>query len=422
MLFETEDFIEVHHNSPFLRDLTMSSGVLIYREEKLYTNGIVPEEKDALHLIKCLTKNFGKKEYQTDSLIIDFPELKHLAEIVSGVIYHPISSVSGDCIVWLRPELVQTIKWAGNPYEKKSTARLTPRKSFELWVEEVRFKSRPWKKSKLSNAASFGYALEKHNSLRNSRIQEERYRKLSEELKSANKELANVNWISTHDLKEPLRKIQIFASMVLEQEDAEVSAKVKNSVNRMRVAAVRMQTLIEDILSYSKAGAMEKIFVEVDLGNILQEIQKELEDEIQEKNAVIKIGTMPAVSVIPFQVKQLFLNLLGNSLKFTVDHRQPEINISSTIVNGIDIDHAKADKNMSYHHITIADNSVGFDQRHAEKVFEVFMRLHSVEEYPGTGIVLAICKKIMENHNGFIRATSLRNEGTTMHLYFPVNK
>lgn len=419
MLAEAEDFIPRHHGSAHIRDVAAATGVLISRDGRLYSGGVVPEEHASSELIGLLTERFGRKEYHTDSLSGDFPQLKDLAKVVSGVIYCPLSNLDNDCIVWLRPEIVQTIKWAGNPYEKNdSISRLTPRKSFELWVEEVRFRSRPWKKSKLNNATNFAYALEKHNSLRTSRMQEERYRNLSEELKDANKELANVNWISTHDLKEPLRKIQIFASMVLEQEDAEVSEKVKNSVNRMRLAAVRMQKLIEDILSYSKAGAMEKIFVKQDLNGLLEDNLKELQDEIKEKDAVINVAALPSLNVIAFQVRQLFQNLLSNSLKFTVPGRRTEININSEIVKGSDTGHPKA-THAAYYHISIKDNSIGFDQQHAQTIFEVFRRLHTSEEYPGTGIGLAICRKIMENHHGFINADSAKNEGTTMHLYFP---
>ncbi len=139
-------------------------------------------------------------------------------------------------------------------------SRLSPRKSFELWLEEVKNKSLKWRVSEINSSSSFAYALQKHINLRYVKNQENKNRLLNDELKAANKELANLNWISTHDLKEPLRKIQIFASKVLDRENPDLSAQVKDSVERMRFAAEKMQVLIEDILSYSKTGNMEKVF------------------------------------------------------------------------------------------------------------------------------------------------------------------
>lgn len=421
LLLTGDDFISSHYNEAALREVAGATSVIIYKDKRLYKSGVAPSDEDSMLLTELLTKKCGIHSYNTTSLSVDFPETASMAKDAAGVIYYPLSAVSDDCIIWIRPEIVQTIKWGGNPYEKKeSLLRLTPRKSFELWVEEVKLKSRTWEKSRLAAAANFAYALEKFYSLHISRLQEERYRMLSEELKVANKELANINWISTHDLKEPLRKIQIFASLVLEHENSELPEKVKNSVTRMKVAAVRMQTLIEDILSYSQASDAEKIFAPAALNDIVKETIHDLHEETTETQAQISFGELPVIDGIPFQLKQLFVNLISNSLKFIAKDTVPLIRIEASAAKGNMIGDEKAKADADYHKLTVTDNGVGFDQQYAQQIFEVFKRLHTVDEYRGTGIGLAICKKIMQNHSGFIKAASAPGKGTVMSLYFPV--
>jgi chemotaxis family two-component system sensor kinase Cph1 len=252
------------------------------------------------------------------------------------------------------------------------------------------------------------------------RSQEDKNRILNEEHKTANKELANLNWISTHDLKEPLRKIQIFASKVLDREDPDLSAQVKDSVGRMRIAAEKMQLLIEDILAYSKAGSMEKVFETVDLNMILANVTIELRDNIEECNATITSGQLPVLNIIPFQIHQLFVNLISNAIKFTKPGTRPEINITASIETGEDIRGGKALQQTAYHRISFEDNGIGFEKEYESRIFDVFQRLHPAHKYPGTGIGLAICKKIMENHRGFIQAHSELDKGSVFSIYFPV--
>ncbi len=422
LLSKSSDFISENFDAEQIRKVANATGVIIYRDDNIYTNGDVPSQENCVQLVKLLVTKNGIRNFHTSYLSAQFPEAEAFAEKASGVIYHSLSLINDDCIIWLREEMVETIKWAGNPYkdmEKDDTlSRLTPRKSFELWTEEVRHKSREWKKTELHAAESFAYSLEKHLGLSFSQKQEERYRTLSEELKEANKELANINWISTHDLKEPIRKIQIFASMVLDR-DENLSEKTRESVTRMRIAASRMQSLIEDILSYSKTGNSEQIFVKKNLGSVLSDTLLDLKDEIEENNVSIISDELPELSVIPFQIKQLFVNLIGNAIKFTEKGKPVTITVKNSTVKGATIQKPKVKADEDYFCVSIIDNGIGFEAQYAEKIFEVFQRLHTSKDYIGTGIGLAICKKIMENHKGFINAVSSPGNGATMNLYFP---
>jgi light-regulated signal transduction histidine kinase (bacteriophytochrome) len=422
-LHENEDFIGAHFQSPELLRLANASGAAIYYQGKLSKNGSCPADEALTDLMSFLANKHPTHDFHTDRLLDIYPAAEPIAKRAAGIIYHALPSGANDGILWLRQEKIETINWAGNPDKavlpNEEGVRLSPRKSFELWMEVVKNKSLPWKKSEINAASSFSYALQKHINFHLIRTQEDKNRILNEELKTANKELANLNWISTHDLKEPLRKIQIFASKVLDREDPDLSAQVKDSVERMRFAAEKMQLLIEDILAYSKAGTMEKVFETIDLNLILGAVVAELRDNVEEKNAIVTAGRLPTLKIIPFQVHQLFINLISNAIKFTKPGTNPEIRITASVETGADISYEKASRLTSYHRISFEDNGIGFEKEYENRIFDVFQRLHPAHKYPGTGIGLAICKKIMENHNGFIRAHSEPEKGSVFSLYFP---
>lgn len=423
ILHESENFMEASHQSPALLKLANATGAAIYHEGILYTNGLVPSEAELLDLFAFLSNAYPNQAFETDRLSDIYPAGKGISKYAAGVIYHAMVSGENDGILWLRQEKIETINWAGNPDKavlpNEDGVRLSPRKSFELWMEIVKDKSSPWRKSEINAASSFSYALQKHINYRVIRAQEDQNRSLNQELQLANKELSNLNWISTHDLKEPLRKIQIFASKVLDREDPDLSVQVKDSVERMRFAAEKMQMLIEDILTYSKAGTMEKTFVATDLNAVLANVLSELQDTIDEKGAKLHAERLPHLEIIPFQIHQLFINLISNALKFVKPDERPVIRITVSEVDAADV---PAEKPVSgrYHAIAFHDNGIGFEAEYESRIFDIFQRLNPAHKYPGTGIGLAICKKIMENHKGFIGAKSVFGQGSVFTIYFPI--
>ena len=425
MLNEHENFIEDHYQSQALLQLANASGIVIYHESKLYKNGLVPTDRELFPLLDKLGDHYKNGSVHTEQLLSIYPEGKELTRFAAGIIYHAMSATSNDCILWLRQERIETINWAGNPEKaidlNAGGVRLSPRKSFELWKEIVKDRSAEWRKSELNAASSFAYALQKYLNLHLARKQEDRYRIINEELKAANKELANINWISTHDLKEPLRKIQIFASKVLDREDPDLSVKVKDSVERMRYAAEKMQLLIEDILNYSKTANVAKVFETTDLNDILQQVITDLKDTIEEKDAQVIWDTLPEIPAIRFQIKQLFVNLISNSLKFAREGSKPVIRITSEVIRSEHVPGNRIIKHSDYHRISFADNGIGFGNEYSERIFEVFQRLHPHHKYPGTGIGLAICKKIVENHHGIITSSAEENEGAVFTIFLPIN-
>lgn len=243
----------------------------------------------------------------------------------------------------------------------------------------------------------------------------------NQELVQTNAELASFVYIASHDLQEPLRKIQTFASRIMQKEIDNLSENGKDHFARMQNAAKRMQTLIEDLLTYSRTNTIERIFEYTDLNLIVEEVKADLKEELQQKQAVINVTEVCHANIIPFQFRQLLHNLLGNSLKFSSPERPPVIEIKSRIAFGAALKNEKLSGKTNYCHISVSDNGIGFEQQYSEKIFDLFQRLNGMANYKGTGIGLAIVKKIVENHQGIITATSAINKGATFDIYIPMD-
>jgi len=240
------------------------------------------------------------------------------------------------------------------------------------------------------------------------------------ELEQMNKELQSFAYISSHDLQEPLRKIQTFATQIIEKESDNLSDSGKDKFLRMQNAAQRMQTLINDLLSYSRTNIQERKFEKVNLSKIIDEVKEDLKEELEQKGAIIEIDNTCEASIIPFQFRQLLYNLASNSIKFANPEIPTVIKINCEFTKGENLDHESLVKETTYCHISLSDNGIGFEPQYSKKIFEVFQRLHGKLEYTGTGIGLAIVKKIVENHNGIITAKGEKNKGATFDIYIPV--
>jgi signal transduction histidine kinase len=244
--------------------------------------------------------------------------------------------------------------------------------------------------------------------------------KRAAELSIANKELLAFTYISSHDLQEPLRKIQIFADRILEKENENLTATGKQHFERIRAAANRMQQLIEDLLAFSRINTTELKFIKTDLNSIVDEVLAELSESIYENHATIETNLACVVNIIPFQFRQLLYNLISNAIKFSKPDRPPHIVISCKIAKGNKLNNEKLIPDEDYCHLQVRDNGIGFEKEFSERIFEVFQKLHTKEEYPGTGIGLAIVKKIVLIHDGIITATSEPDKGSTFDIYLPV--
>lgn len=265
---------------------------------------------------------------------------------------------------------------------------------------------------------SFNQNLELKIQERTQLLQEQKdfIENLNAELLKSNHDLEQFAYVASHDLQEPLRKIQTFTQL-LKGSNGNVERE-KHYLERITQAAARMQNLIRDVLSFSRITSLDQAFVMTDLNKILENLNSDFELILREKEAVINHPVMPSIKGIPMQLSQLFSNLITNSLKY--NESKPVINITVKKPLPEEIQqYPKLNKNVSYVEIKFADNGIGFKQEYAEQIFNLFQRLHDKQTYSGTGIGLAICKKIVENHHGVIFADAAPKMGATFTVILP---
>jgi light-regulated signal transduction histidine kinase (bacteriophytochrome) len=242
----------------------------------------------------------------------------------------------------------------------------------------------------------------------------------NKELENAHKELASFTYVSGHDLQEPLRKIQNFITCILLEEEKKLSASGKGYFQRLRQATKRMQALIEDLLAYSRLWNNGQKVEKTNMNVVVDEVRIHFEKALKEKKATIEVKSLGRIDMIRRQFHLVIHNLISNSLKFSGSARASHIRIKSEIVHGSELHHEGLASEINYCHIAYADNGIGFDPRYSERIFEVFQRLHGQEKYKGTGMGLAICKRIIENHHGIIQASGKVNAGAWFDIYIPV--
>jgi PAS domain S-box-containing protein len=237
------------------------------------------------------------------------------------------------------------------------------------------------------------------------------------ELNMSNHELEQFAYIASHDLQEPLRKIKTF-SLLLKKE-IPFDEKGDFYFEKIVSSSDRMSALIKDVLNYSRLSNKNEKFVETDLNSVLDNVKTDFELFIKEKNAVIHSTPLPVIKGIPLQLTQLFANIINNSIKFS--EQSPLIKISASLAEGAALEYLpQLDTAKKYHRITFNDNGIGFEQQYAAQIFTIFQRLNDRHSYEGTGIGLALCKKIVENHHGAIKAESEPDKGATFLVYLPV--
>jgi signal transduction histidine kinase len=237
-------------------------------------------------------------------------------------------------------------------------------------------------------------------------------------LRAINAELESFNNIVSHDLQEPLRKIQMFVSRIDEQESETLTETGRDYFGRITALANRMQNLLIDLVNYSRAMKGDKAFCQTDLKGLMKDVRQELSLNIEERQAVIKVGSLPVINAIPAQIHQLLVNLMTNALKFTEPGVPPQIKVAEEKIADDEMRNGIAFSPKEFVKIVFTDKGIGFDQEFADKIFLLFRRLEK-ESYDGTGIGLAICKKIVENHNGYIFAESGLGKGAKFIIYLP---
>jgi light-regulated signal transduction histidine kinase (bacteriophytochrome) len=407
------EFMSVENNfpdalikyQPNILNLVNATGAAVCLHGQYCVVGNTPTNQDIDNLIDWLSQNLHEEIFYTASLATVYPEAEKLRDVASGLIALAISKSQKNYILWFRPEVVQTVKWGGNPHKPVEVTanggiRISPRKSFELWKETVRLKSLPWKDYEIKAAlelrsAIIGVVLQKADELA----------QLNIELERSNKELDAFAYIASHDLKEPLRGIHNYSNFLMEDYGDILNSEGKEKLITLIRLTQRMEDLIDSLLHFSQLGRADISMQPNNLNDLVHRILDMLSVRIEESGVEIRIPKpLPTVYCDRVQLGEVFSNLITNAIKYNdKPHKWIEIGY---------LDHPT--QQIAFY---IQDNGIGIREKHFESIFRIFKRLHSPSKYGGgTGAGLTIAKKIVERHGGQIWLESTYGEGSIFYF------
>jgi chemotaxis family two-component system sensor kinase Cph1 len=380
-----------------------SGGAVLAYDNKLYHGGKTPDDTFLNGLISWLQDNMKEIMYGTNRLPDEYPPALPYKAIASGVLVCQLSRELKEYLIWFRPEADTTITWAGNPNKpveisENGFAHLSPRKSFETWIQQVEFSSLPWKNEDYRSALQ----LKEEVSFAISRKATET-RILNDKLKAAYDELDAFSYTISHDLKNPLTAIKSYSQLL--KRNSRLEPRDQKMVEGILTRAGRMQSMIKEVLHYSKAGQIKANLRLVDMAVLLSELKEELLVAYQDLTLTISIGATPPIFGDETMIHQVFSNLLGNAIKYSSKNKCALIEVSGELC-----------ENQICYRIT--DNGIGIKLKDIDKIFDLFKRSAEVDDYEGTGVGLAIVKKIMEKHKGRIWVQSEPGTGSTFHVAF----
>jgi two-component system, chemotaxis family, sensor kinase Cph1 len=404
----SESFIDglVSHETNLL-DLVDASGAAICFGGNWTTSGQTPDEEELNYLVQWLTKNVEEEVFATDSLPSIYGDAQRFKDVASGLLAIPLSRRS--YVLWFRPEVIQTVNWGGDPnnaYQLEETngqMRLCPRKSFELWKETLQLQSLPWKVVEIDGAVELRKAIV-NIVLR----QAEELALLANDLERSNAELKKFAYVASHDLQEPLNQVANYVQLLEMRYGEALDRDAKEFIGFAVDGVNLMQTLIDDVLVYSKVDLMGIEWGLTEVETSLNRALSHLRGRMNETGAIVTWDPMPTIVADSTQLTQLFQNLIGNAIKF----RKPEETVR------IHLSVQRQEENWLF---SVQDNGIGFEQQFSDRVFVIFQRLHTRDEYPGSGMGLTICKKIIECHRGQIWVEAEPGRGATFSFTIPVS-
>ncbi|MEE1656718.1 ATP-binding protein [Microvirga sp. CF3062] len=393
------------NNPDDLMRLAGAQGAAVLTEDRCWCLGETPSEDQVKGLFAWLSENHQEDVFSTDCLSQDYPAARSFADRASGLLSISISKARPSYVLWFRPEVVQTVKWGGNPQkpvqEEAGTARLHPRRSFEIWKETVRERSLPWDRSETEAVKELRHAIV-GIVLRRA----EELAAISEELRRSNKELEAFSYSVSHDLRAPFRHIVGFSELLKKQESSELSERGRRYIDTIIDSAYTAGTLVDNLLRFSQMGRTALKPRRIDMNCLIDEVRQQLTVHAAGRRIEWVIGDLPEVTADPVLIRLVFENLLDNAVKYTRPREKARIEIGST-------------RNGGETAFFVRDNGVGFDMRYIDKLFGVFQRLHRMEDFEGTGIGLANVRRIVERHGGRTWAEGILDRGATFSIALP---
>jgi chemotaxis family two-component system sensor kinase Cph1 len=404
---QEDNFIDgLTQREPNLLELVDATGAAICFGGQWTTIGQTPGQEELNYLVQWLAKTVDDEVFYTDSLPLVYSDAERFKDVASGLLAIPISKRS--YVLWFRPEVIQTVNWGGDPnnaYELMQSGdslRLCPRKSFELWKETVRLKSVPWKSVEVKATLELKKALV-NIVLR----QAEELALLAHDLERSNAELKKFAYVASHDLQEPLNQVANYVQLLEMRYNDALDRDAKDFIGFAVEGVSLMQTLIDDVLAYSKVDQKGIEWELTEVETALNQALSNLRGRIAETGAAISYDSLPSIVADGTQLMQLFQNLIGNAIKFKQKDEAPQIHIG-------------VQRQEEAWLFSVRDNGIGIDPQFADRIFVIFQRLHTRDEYPGSGMGLAICKRIVECHRGRIWVESELGQGSTFYFTIPV--
>jgi light-regulated signal transduction histidine kinase (bacteriophytochrome) len=399
-----------------LLSLISASGFALCGFDGIASFGQTPSQAQILTLAGWLGRKEPRGVFETDRLAMHHQDAEAYADVASGVLAVPLGRASTTLMLWFRPEVAQTVTWGGDPHKPVRIGphgkRLQTRASFDAWREEVRGRSLPWRSHEVAAAVE----------IRDLVVDVILGR--AEKLESANRELSRINdelesfaYVAAHDLKEPLRHIEAFAGLLTDLLQPVVDDRLSAMVDGIEASSRRLRALINDLAEYSRVGRQGRPMQVFDMNEVLTEVLADLKPMLQDTRAVVHFDNLPSLLCDSSQIRQVLQNLITNALKYRDKSRIPELRINCHIEDDTPPGSVAPECRVL---IAVADNGIGFDEKHCEQIFEPFQRLHGPDQYEGTGIGLAICRKIVHRHGGSIRATSQAGIGSVFTVTLPL--
>jgi chemotaxis family two-component system sensor kinase Cph1 len=404
-LEKEDDVLTVlNQNAPALKDITSACGVALVFDQDITTSGLTPTKAQIADIAVWLRSNMVATVYHTHRFPQIFSPALQYSHASSGLLAYMLSRDPGEFIIWFKPEQINLISWAGNP-EKQAEInadglmQLSPRKSFDSWTDLVKNTSEKWNRAEVTAVINLG---EHTNYIIKRKVNE--IKRLNELLKQSYDELNIFSYTITHDLRTPLSAIKSYAELLMIN-NRSLDEQAKKVLGRINACADRMALLITEILNYSMLGKADVKADEIDVSKMILMIKAEVIEGLQPENLQFEIGDCPPINGDAALINQVFTNLINNAVKYSAKSQAAKVSIS-----GI-----KKGNEIIY---TITDNGIGIDNKYYNLVFELFKRMDNVKGFEGTGVGLAIVKRIMEKHQGKVWFESNLGVGTTFYLSF----
>ena len=403
---EEENYIKdaLTGNKTTIMDITTAPGVVLLFDNQVTCIGVTPDAEQIREIVKWLVVNIQGTLYYTSKFSEAYPPAKNFSQVGSGILACLLSRELAEFIIWFKPQQIKEMTWAGNPEKNLERSEhgqsfISPRTSFASWTEMVKQTSKKWSNQEIAAVVRIREQI-----IHSINRKANEVRVLNERLKLAYEELDTFSFTISHDLRNPLSAIKNYSELMATT-NTSLDPEARMMLDRIRACANKMNFLISEILNYSRLGRMDIARVPIDMTKTLQEIKTEVLSALRADNLEFIIGGTPAIQGEPTMIYQVFSNLIHNAVKYS----------SKSTASRVKIEGVLANNEVLY---SISDNGVGIDMSHYDRVFELFKRMDNAREFEGTGVGLAIVKRIVERHDARIWFESNLGVGTTFYIIF----